>query len=597
MSVLPISSPISRPANNRIGAQDVVGTANAAIGYRLHERTRHKLHRSNKCRGEYVQVQQQPGKIEERLIQHQYSEGDDSGRALETGRSFLPRINNSSIIPMNDKRAGDEVLRIEERELQNFINMREFEERTDKIIALNRVREFIEQGMMAHEEDINIRREKLRHMLEKEDSELMREVVNQVHSCENARREEIRIRAEGKKREEEENRRMLITSKRRQQYLENCPETRERISRDIARGVKYSNLIQMLEKETLRQEERELDELWYQIMLRESENLKRHDEEVMRKRIMVGKTTGLILEQQIAVRSSSSGQVQRLREQEKLELEGLWDEVRAEEVRNLAHERGKRERLKGELEEQLMVARRRMAEQSRQQAEVERLLKVANEEELRKEKEEIAKNTEYLRKEMMAYMRSLEDLRAVEMRREAEVNAIIEESARDAGARRDLASKRYKEGRKRILENFMVERDEQMRLKREYAEGERRRLEEERHLCKREAEVGAAYGHAEAMRRREMALHYGQELQAQRQYDEEKKRREVDRDRVVYRDALRENEEYMKLTEEMVNAPEIIAPSAFKIMLKEYMARRDAQQKILCGHRPVSLSSAPPLQH
>ncbi|XP_015117227.1 cilia- and flagella-associated protein 53-like [Diachasma alloeum] len=585
MSILPICSPIARQANIPVRkSQDVVGTANAAIGYRLQERAiGHKIQQQTRTvKGRAVQ-QHQYGDVNRPVVQH----------APETGRNVRPRATGTSIIPTNDERGNDEAMRIEERELQNFIKMREFEERTDKMITLNRIREFVEQGMTAHEEDINIRREKLRHMLEMEDSELMREVVNQVHSSEDAKREEIRIRAEMKKREEEENRRKLITSKRRQQHLENCPETRERISRDIARGVKYSNLIQMLEKETRRKEDRQLDELWYKLMLKENENQRMREKDEMRKRMMVGKTTGLILEQQIAGRSSSAGQVQRLREQEKLELEHLWDEVRAEEVRNLAHEREKRERLKGELEEQLMVARRSIAEQNSQQAEVERMLKVANEEELRKEREEIAKNTEHLRQEMMAYMRSLEDLRVEEAKRAAEVNAIIEESARDAGTRRDLASKRYREGRKRILENFLAERDEQMRLKRESAREEQRRLEEENYCLRKDAEVGAADGRAEAVRRRQMALHYGQQLQAQRQYDEEKKRREVDRDRAVYRDALKENEEYVKLTEEMVNAPEIIAPRAFKIMLKEYSARRDAQQKSLCGHRPVSLPSAP----
>ncbi|XP_063988489.1 uncharacterized protein LOC135168350 [Diachasmimorpha longicaudata] len=584
MSVLPVRSPISRRANIPVHkSQDVVGTANAAIGYRLKERSiGHKIQQTRTAKGRGIQ-QHQYGDVNRFVVQH----------APEPGRNVRSRPTGTSIIPTNDERGDDEALRFEQRELQNFIKMREFEEKTDKMITLNRIREFVEQGMTAHEEDINIRREKLRHMLEIEDSELMREVVNQVQSTEETKRETTKNIIVMKKREEEANRRMLITTKRRQQHLENCPETRERISRDIARGVKYSNLIQMLEKEMQKKETRQLDELWYKIMLKENEKQKLKEKEEMMKRMTLGRTTGLILEHQIAGRSSSIGQVQRLREQEKLELEHLWNEVRAEEVRYLAHEREKRERLKGELEEQLMVARRRIAEENCHQAEVERMLKVTNEEELRKESEKIAKNTEFLRNEMMVYMRSLEDLRVEEAKREAEVNAIIEESARDAGAKRDLASKRYREERKRILENYLLERDEQMRLRREILGEERRRLEEENYCLRKDAEVGVADGRAEAMRRREMALHYGQQLQAQRQWDALKKHQEMDKDRVMHRDALKENEEYMRLTEEVVNAPEIIAPSAFKIMLKEFTTRRDEQQKILCDYRSVSVPSAP----
>uniref|UniRef100_A0A6V7LBW9 Trichohyalin-plectin-homology domain-containing protein n=1 Tax=Bracon brevicornis TaxID=1563983 RepID=A0A6V7LBW9_9HYME len=430
--------------------------------------------------------------------------------------------------------------------------------------------------MMAHEEDINIRRERLRDMLLREDAELMREVVNQIHNSEEAKRVQMRIAAEEKKIEEERNRRCFITNKKRQQHFENCPETRVRISRDITRGVKYSNLIQMLENEEKRQAERKLDELWYKIMLKENETQRIRDDEAKCKREMMSKETGLILEQQIAGRSSSVGQVQRLREQERLELERLWNEVRAEEVRKLAQEREKRERLRRDLEEQLMSAKRRMAEQHRQQADVERMLKVVNEEGLKKEREAIINNKESLRKEVMAYMKNLEDLREEQARREVEVNAIIEESAKDAQARRDLASKRYKEERKRNLAKFLLERDEQMRWKQQAKKEQEKFIEDEKNLLTKEAEVSAADSINETERKREAALHYGKQLLAQRQYDEERKCQEAEKDRQFHNDTLKDNKEYLKLTEELVNAPEIITPSAFRIKLEEYTARRDA---------------------
>lgn len=140
MSVLPVC-PIARQPNiANCKSQDVIGTANAPIGYKLHQ-GHAKRHTQQYQQHQLKQYQQN-----EKHQQHQY--GDINGPGTQRpAANPLPRSTGTSIIPMSDERGSNEASRIEQRELQNFIKTQEFVLRTDKMITVNRIREFVEQGI------------------------------------------------------------------------------------------------------------------------------------------------------------------------------------------------------------------------------------------------------------------------------------------------------------------------------------------------------------------------------------------------------------------------------------------------------------------
>lgn len=437
--------------------------------------------------------------------------------------------------------------------------------------------------MTAYEEDINTRRAKLRDMFRNEDAELTRELIDRAHRRVHTRTEETRKYAEKQRQQDEENRRAMVTLKRQQQYLVACPEARDKVSREITRGVKYSNLVQILEKNTRQREEKQLDTHWHEIMIKENNAHKQREEDELRKRKIAEKDAGMILLKQMTSRSIHNEQTRRLREQERQELEQLWQEVRDEEILNLKLERAKRQRLKRDLEDQLISAERRIVERLKHDAEVNHKLKIASEREIAKEQAEIAEYSANLRNEMMAYMKNLKELREQNKQKEAEVEAIVQQSAKDVELQRKLAMKRYKEQRKRMLEEVLVGRKNQLIEKQEIERQRKNHCDLDREFCRKDAERNAIANIVETTQRREMALHYGQQLQAQQEQKRINKCLEAKVDGQKHWHTRVHEEEYQKLTEELINAPEIITPNAFKSMLKECAARCwKTEQKSLC---------------
>ncbi|KAK0164913.1 hypothetical protein PV328_003480 [Microctonus aethiopoides] len=484
-----------------------------------------------------------------------------------------------SIIPMDIEQLTNAQALAKERELRNFIKTREFERRTDKTVMMKKIEDYVKRGMAAYEEDINTRRLKLRDMIQAEEAELTREVVDQLRQKANSRTEEMRMCTEMERANEEENRRVTVMLKRQQQYFESCPEVRDKISREMARSVKYANLAQILEKDDRMREERRLDKLWHEIMLREIEEKRKRDDEEKQKRLMKGKETSIILVEQMANSLTSSDDARRLSDEEHEKLEKLWADVRIEEMNELERERTKRMKLKQDLEEQLLLVKQRLADEARHKAAIENKLRMENQAELERDKINILQKSANLHREMMAYMKSLEDLRREEAARNAEVEAIIDKSSRDIAERHNLAIERYNENRKRLLNDVMAARDNQLKEKQEIKNQERKRFDEERELYKKEMEREAAESVAQINKRREMALRYGEELKAQCDLLKIKKYHDAKMSQKPEHDP-KHLDECKKYTEKLLNAPEIITPSAFKVMLKECAARRETEQKL-----------------
>lgn len=416
-------------------------------------------------------------------------------------------------------------------------------------------------------------------MISSEEALLSRELVNLDHKRKDTRAEEAAKQDELHRMREEEERRHLVTSKRQQQYFENSPEARDKMSREIARGVKFANLAQILEKNSRHREEKQLDQLWHEIMSKEAAAQKQHENNLLAKRRAREKETGSILSQQMAARSSTEEELRRQREEERQELENLWAQVREEEVRNLEAEKLKREKFKRDLEEQLTEARKQFADKMKQEAAVAEKLKFISEAEINEEKKRISDSKIKLQKEISSYMKYLEELKAEQAKRKEEVEAIIEQSARDIEARRDLARKQYQEHQARLRHEIIRARDDQLKAKRDLEAKQRRKVKEEREVCRKDAQLAAAASVEDVYKKKEMARRYRQELQAQLELQEINKRRDAIEDMEKYQRALKEQDEYEKFKDEVVKKPDFIPIDAFKFMMKECAARQDSKQK------------------
>lgn len=451
---------------------------------------------------------------------------------------------------------------------------------------------FTIEGIEAYEEDIEARREKLRRMIQAEEEALTREIIDQAQRSANWQIDATRKRTEELRERIEKQRQATVAEKRMQQYLTQCPEARETFTRKTTIATKYSNLVQIAENDAKRQAEREVDGLWYELMLKDVEVKRTREVEEERRRAVTGRAAVATLGRQIAGKLALSEEEKRVKEEERDHLARLLESVRQEESSRREIERSKKAKLRKDLEEQLLVAKRCLVERAREEAIAERTFRMLGEAELEREKTALRESSARLRGEILAYMRSLEELREEEARRDAEIEAMVEAEARAAKAKLDLARLETRESRARALREVLEGREQQLRRKRAADEVENKRAAAEGELRRKESEVEASLTAEAAVQRRESAQRYGQELKAQREYAEAARRREHEENERIRRAGLKREREYQKLTEQLLNAPEIITPHAFKILLKECAARREAEQKGLC-YCPLSRAPQP----
>lgn len=429
---------------------------------------------------------------------------------------------------------------------------------------------------------MNARREKLRDLLLKEEMGLIHEVIHQAQHGDDARMDDMRQRIEEIQREEEEKRLALVAAKRVQQRVAQLPEIRERLSKKSVIDAKLVNLAQMADNEAKRQADRELDNLWHQLMLKEVEAKEQRDVEEAKRRCLTEQANMTILANQVAGKLALEEQKKQIHVEDREHMQRLLEKLRQEDLENVERERRKREELKKDLQEQILMAKRKLAEQARHEAEMDRLRGTIAAEELAKERSAIKESSAVLRKELLAYIEYLEDLRKEEARRNAEVDKIIEKSLQDAASKRSLAVQKFKEARRKILDDVLRGREEQLRMKNENEkkEMEARRLEKE--TLEKEIESEAKLTAYVKKEKKEKMLCYRKDLEEQWQRAEDAKRREAEEEKKMYLEELKRQEEYEKLTEELLEASEIVVPHPFKILLKECAARYAAEKEGQC---------------
>ncbi|KAL6267917.1 hypothetical protein P5V15_000985 [Pogonomyrmex californicus] len=457
----------------------------------------------------------------------------------------------------------------EKREYDQLLKILDFEKETDRKIRNKNLRQRVQRDMSAYEENLQARREKLRDLISSEEANLTKDIIETARRDELARLEEKLARTEELRKRHEEEREAIVAAKQMQQYLASCPDIKRELSRRSAIDAKRCNAAQMANNEAKRLAEKELDAVWHEITLRDIEVQRRKEAEESERRTLAHQETVSTLAKQVADKLALEEERKRVKRDEQEHLKRLCEDDRQAELRNFETERRKREKLKEEFEEQILAAKKLLADRAREEAAVDWTFGTL-EEELAKEKARAKQNTAALRAELDSYLKYLEDLRREEVKRNYEMEAIVRQSHEDVEARRELALKKFKEARRRATQEVLRGREEQLKERQEAEERERRLKLEEREALERQIEMDANLTAMEQKESRQKALRYGLELKEQQRCVEMTRRHELEEERRYYQAEMkRQAEEYQKLTDELLNASGSITPHPFKALLKE----------------------------
>ncbi|KYQ52624.1 hypothetical protein ALC60_08232 [Trachymyrmex zeteki] len=474
----------------------------------------------------------------------------------------------------------------EKREYNQLLKTLEFKKETDRKIRNKNLRQRVQQDMSAYEENLQTRREKLHDLVSSEETNLMREITEVARQNECARFEEILARTEELKKRHDEEHKAMVAAKQMQQYLTSCPDIKQELSRRCTIDAKQCNVAQMASNEAERLAEKELDTVWHEIMLRESE-VKRHKEtEESERRTLAQQETVSTLAKQVADKLALEDEKKRVKRDEQEHLKRLYEDMHRAELKNLEMERQKREKLKKELEEQILTTKNFVAKRAHEEAMVDRIFITLAEEELAKENARAKQDTVALRTELDSYLKYLEDLKQEEVKRNLEMEAIIRHSHKDIEARRELELKKFKEIRRRATQEVLRGREEQLMMRQEAEERERQLKIEEREMLERQIEMDAVLTAMEQKENREKALRYGLQLKEQQRCVETTRRHELEEERQYHQAEMkRQAEENQRFMDELLNVSESITPHPFKALLKESLKEKE-------GRCPPTLTSA-----
>jgi len=445
--------------------------------------------------------------------------------------------------------------------------------------------------MLAYEESLEARREKLRDLVLTEETNLTREIVEETQRGNDVRLEEMRAKTEELRKRREEEREAIVTAKRMQQYLRTCQDIQQTCSKRATIDAKRCNVVQMAENETRKTEETELEALWHRLMMAELEAKKREEEAEAAKRASMQQEVYSTLAKQMEDKLMLVEEEKRVLKKEREDLEQLWEEVRQTERRNLEMEQQKRKILKRELEEQILSAKRFFTERARMEAAVDQEFRTLAEKEVATEKKRTQKDVTSFRDEILIYLKYLEDLRQEEARRNMEVETIVQRSYEDAETRRRLVLEKSRQARERLMQDVLRIRGEQLREKQEAQEEEHRLEMEEREELEKHVEMSAKLDAIERQSNRERNLSYALELKEQHEKLEAAKRRELEEERRQQDEAKNREEECQRLTDELLNVSENLTPHPFKAFVQQCAARRAAEREE-GSYCPPALTSA-----
>ncbi|XP_066598938.1 cilia- and flagella-associated protein 53-like [Prorops nasuta] len=455
---------------------------------------------------------------------------------------------------------------------------RDFERSNRRKARRLRINERVRKGLESCEEELRKRREKLRRLILDEEESLIREIVEKAQISDEIRMEENLKRNEHSREEQRKREMALVSAKRVQQYLNRCPEVRETRSRKLTIDAKHSNLAQIAGNEARRQSDRELDSFWHELMLREVEAKKNREAEEARLRAEQERSNVSTLKSQISGKLSLEGERRAVQEEEKKNLEELWERMRQEARAKRERERLKRRKLRMELEEQIIRAQKELLERAEREKEADRMLNERLTEELREERRKELEAAAELRERVLAYLVYLEQFKEQEAKRELEFDKMIQQSMKDANVRRELATKKYNEGKARLFQDVLQGREQQVKMKEEAVSRERELKRDETIALEKEMEKEASLRAQRERENRERKNVYQVTLKEQQKETDLRKQREREEEKALSEKMKRQEEELEKLAKELLSASEDVSPHPFKVALQRCAERMSSEK-------------------
>lgn len=431
----------------------------------------------------------------------------------------------------------------------------EWERWTDRKYKINTCKRKVETMMQTNQFTIEDRRERLRELLRTEEQQYLQEMEEKEETT-LERQAKMRERARSLKERREQERLQFVQEKYDQQFRNQCEELRSTLSKRQQDEVCVERLEQIRIKDEIeedrRQEEQMYARLWEEDMLAKAAREERDAQAAHLRNAEVL----AVLRKQMAALEATKEEAKRLKEEE-AELLREQNALRAAEERRKHEEKIRQQQQTRDMLDlslQLKMKKKAKAEQEELAFDLKMLEQLL--EESRNEAMEQMQRKKELREEDRRYREHLKQLYEEERIREHELEQLIQQEVERMWQKRLAAWKLEREARKKLLQDVLSVRAQQVQ-DRLAANGKRQQeAEQERLDLLRMIEENRRHEEQLAQKNKDKHMNYQRDLLGQIEYNQELQRTRFERDEDEYIKGMQAEREYQARLKACLDNPE-----------------------------------------
>ncbi|XP_076465086.1 cilia- and flagella-associated protein 53-like [Babylonia areolata] len=448
-------------------------------------------------------------------------------------RARPPNKRPPEYLILESRKKDDYLKEMENQKLYNELCdlKNEWERCTDKKIVLNNVRREVGKRLKDHEFSIEERRERLRELLGREEQEYMA-AMEAMEETTLERQAKMRERAKSLKERREHERLQFVQDKYDQQFRAQCEELRSTLSKREQDIVCAERIEQLRLKEIEAKEKKAHDDLYAQLWEKDRQEKMAREEREAQAAHERNRETLDVLRKQMAALETQKEEEKRLKEEE---LQLMREQValrKMEEAAAAEEKRRRQQENRDMLDLSLKMKMKKKAKEEQEQLAFDlKMLEQLLEESRNEAKEQLQRKIE-LREEDRRYRDYLARMVQEEKQKERELERLIQQEVEAAWQKRIAQWKTERLMRRKLLEEVMVARSQQIQER--LAENNRRKAEneKERVALLRSIEENRQYEMEQAAKRMAENARYQSDLQDQIHYNSQ------------MRDERRRNEEF-----------------------------------------------------
>ncbi|XP_013385627.1 cilia- and flagella-associated protein 53-like [Lingula anatina] len=398
----------------------------------------------------------------------------------------------------------------------------DWERWTDRRIQINTVKRKVAGLMQAEQFGIEDRREKLRDLLMEEEQQYLKEMEEKEETV-LERQAKMRGRAKDLREKREQERMQIVKEKLDQKFRNECEELRSTLSKRHQDEVCTERLEQLRIKERIEEEKKQEEamyaDLWHKDMLSKME---REEREAQAQHARNREVLGVIQLQRAALEAQKEEAI-RLREEEARLLAQQNQLRKLEEQQALEEKRRQQQETREIYDRSVRMKMKRKAKEIQEELAFDMKILEQLLEESRNEAMEQEQRKKELREEDRRYREYLKQMLEEEKIRESEMERLIDEDVERMWQKRLAQWRLEKEARKKLLEEVLAVRRQQINEKLSINEKKQREALVEREEILRAIEENKQIELEQQERQRQKNLQYQSDLEGQMNYTQRQK--------------------------------------------------------------------------